>query len=186
MNSENQLSRNQGTVYVITSILISGFIVGLGLYLFNDAFRNPQGHLKTIEEWKSSLKSHTDKKYLNQFRTSLVLSLEDSTYLSIGDSELVSLLMTAKIISVSGYVPRVEQTKEQQKNRMHDRYIRDDYFAVELKGHYVLIANKECIPVWGTRPLEIKVAPSPHIKAVRVPQTYSLRFFYFLSTSPSG
>lgn len=179
MSTEKQISKDGDMVYAFIPVLLAGFIVGLVMYYFNDKIRNPDGHRVSIKEWKLSLRSKFNSQYFDQIRTSLMLSLNDSTYLSLSDSQLVSLLMSAQVVSVSGYVPKVEEFDREDRVRMRDRYAQGEYFAIVINHEYVLVVNNQCVPVWGTRPLENKIAPNHQIKALRVPQRISLRFFIF-------
>jgi hypothetical protein len=123
------------------------------MFFLNNTFRNPVG-VKNISSWKQSLRNSPDKKYLELLKISLVKSLEDSTYLFMSDSALVELLEDAEIVEIKGYVPTVESVNALKGSTLEERSLQGNYFAVKINDVYVLIANEEYIPVWGTRPIE--------------------------------
>lgn len=172
-------------MYACVAVICAGTVMALLMYFFNDNFRDPQKE-KNIKEWKISLKSGYSHHYFDMIRTSLVLSLSDSSYFALSDSSLVELLLKAETVSVTGYVPQVTINSTEYPVEKRKMYAQEEYFAVIIDGLYVLIADRNYTPVWGTRPVDTKVVPSPQIKALRTPQKYSLRLFYFLSMSPSG
>ncbi len=181
---KKDLSKNWNMFRACSMVLLAALCTGFLMYMFNDAFRNPR-RVKSIEQWKKDLQSGPDSRYLGLIKKSFALSLEDSSYYSMSDSEVVAILLSAQIISAKGYVPRVEDTHSKVIQKYRSGF-QNEYIAVRIKDRYVLVADRDYIPVWGTRPFEYNIVPSPNLKAVRVPQKITLWHFYFLSSIPVG
>lgn len=180
---KKDLSKNWNMLRACSMVILAAFCTGFLMYKFNDTFRNPI-RVKSIDQWKLDLQSEPDSRYLGLIKKSFALSLEDSSYYSMSDSEIVAILLSAQIILTDGYVPRVEDQDSKMIQKYRSRF-QDEYIAVRIMDCYVLVTDREYRPVWGTRPLEHNIVPSPNLKAVRVPQKIILWHFLFSLYYPS-
>lgn len=167
-------SRNSNMIRACSIVILGALIMVLFMRIFDESQKK-----KSIDLWKTSLKSNPDKRYLDLMRTSLVLSLQDSSYCNISDEDIVSILLSAEIVSTKGYIPKVEDQQNIKSIRKNNKKTPEEYYAVIIGNQYVFVADKDYAPVWGTRPLEPKIVPGPNTKTLRMPQKITLWHFLF-------